>query len=188
MDDQDNFEEELDAIEERDHSVLIAHLGGNLGNLFIESGYDALEDIDGASDAQLRSIAGVGPATLSVVREAVARYMLEGVSEEPATVPSEVKPVSTDAETAEGAQIAEVPSADEAPVADAAPAGATAVRSLFPSTVRLTAPSGSVYLWERAGTQVNVAAADLEFVMGKNRNTGRACCGGSGGRRYFELA
>jgi hypothetical protein len=179
---------EEDEIEQGDYMELKRVLGSSYADLLFENGYASVEDADAAPDSQLLAIRGIGEATLGEIRELIAQYMLEGVSVEDATPLTEVKPSTTDAEAAEG-EIADAPSAVEASVAeDAAPVGATAVRSLFPSALKLAAPSGLVYEWPKAGSQVNVAADDLAFVMGKNRSTGRACCGGSGGRHYFELA
>lgn len=188
-------DELFEATDAQEEAEVYTVFGNSLGGLLIENGYPSLNDVYEASDEELLQISGIGQSTLRSIRDHLAAHGFEGGSAESATTPAEVKPDATDAEAAEG-EIAEPPSAEEAPVAaesastasDVAPEGAAAVRSLFPSTLRVTAPSGQVYLWERSGVQVNVAAQDLEFVMGKNRNTGRACCGGSSGHRYFELA
>jgi hypothetical protein len=177
----------MDELEEKEEAKVREVLGEQLGNLLIEHGYGSLDAIREASDDELEDIPGIGTFTL---RERIRKPLAEvelGVSEEFATTPSEVKPESTDAEAAEE-EDAETASAEEAR-AEMAPEGpTTAVRSLWPQVIGLTAPSGASYQWPNAGAQVNVAAEDVEFVMGKNRNAGRACCGGSSGHQYFELA
>lgn len=159
-------------------------LGDRIGNLLIEYGYVSLADIREADDSELLDIVGIGESTLASIREKTA---IPGVSDQPATTESEVKPVSIEAEPVES-EIAEPDSAEEALVIEVPPIGGeTAIRSLWPGSLKVTAPSGAVYQWVKAGTQVNVAMEDVEFVMGKNRTTGRACCGSSGERIYFEL-
>ena len=182
--------------EELDERLIYSMFGQATGDLLIGEGYETLELIENAPDEELLAINGIGQATLNVIRDRIpAREFLNenaGVSEESATTPSEVKPDSMEAETAE-AEHAEPAEAVEAPDAvgtlsenldggDLVP-----IRSLWPSRIVVTAPSGTRYEWERGGSQVNVEAADVEFVMSKNRNAGRACCGSSGERIYFEI-
>lgn len=162
--------------------------GDRIGTLLIEYGYDSLAEIREADDSELLDIVGIGESTLASIREKTA---LPGVSDQPATTESEVKPVEIEAEPAEGA-IAETPLAEDASVDVAPPpiGGGITIRSLWPGRLKVTAPSGNVYEWFNAGSagaRVNVAMEDVLFVMGKNRTTGRACCGGSGERIYFEL-
>ena len=184
-DEEDDVMDELDEMHE---AALREVLGDQLGDMLIKNGYGSLDAIKFASDEELEDIPGIGTFTL---REKIRKPMKlaedePGVSEELATAPPEVKPDSTDAEAAEE-ENAETPSAEEAS-AEMAPQGAAAVRSVFPTDMKLTGPSGAEYRWPKPGMQVVVAAEDMEFVMGKNRNAGRACCGGSSGHQYFELA
>lgn len=168
---------------QNEHDVTDA-TGDRVGTLLIEYGYDSLAKIREADDSELLDIAGIGESTLVSIRGKTA---LPGVSDRPATTESEVKPDRHEAEPAEDA-IAETFSAEDASV-DAPPpiGGGITIRSLWPARLKVTAPSGNVYEWGDAGSQVNVAMDDVEFVMGKNRNAGRACCGDSGDRIYFEL-
>jgi hypothetical protein len=184
--DEDEFADAQDEMEERDEAEVYSVFGTIMGGRLIENGFMSLEEINDASDKDLTKISGIGKGTVKTIRKALAERGFGGVSEPEATPESEVKPDSEIAEAAEE-EIAELSSAEEAP-AVMAPVGAAVIRSLFPAHLRLTAPSGAVYEWVRSGVQVNVAAEDVEFVMGRNRNVGRACCGSSGERLYFELA
>lgn len=158
--------------------------GDRIGTLLIEYGYDSLAEIREADDSELLDIIGIGESTLASIREKTA---LPGVSDQPATTESEVKPADIEAEPAEGA-IAESLSAEDASVDVPPPiGGGMTIRSLWPARIKVTAPSGNVYEWFNAGAQVNVAMEDVQSVMEKNRTTGRACCGDSGERIYFEL-
>lgn len=185
----DEEDDVMDELEEREEAKVREVLGDQLGDLLIEYGYRSLDAIKNATDEELEEISGIGTFTLrEKIRKPMELVEVEpGVSEEFATTPDEVKPDSTDAEAAEE-ENAETPSAEEAPVAEMAPEGAAAVRSVFPTDMKLTGPSGAEYRWPKPGMQVVVAAEDMEFVMGKNRNAGRACCGGTRGHQYFELA
>lgn len=82
--------------------------------------------------------------------------------------------------------------ADSLPVAEASPpalpdAGAR-IASLWPGILEVRCPSGTRYRWDAAGQVRQVAAEDVAYVFGRNRSTGRACCGGSTGRTYFATA
>jgi len=174
--------------EERQEEEVIKAFGLSTADLLIDNGFGSLDAISDATDVDLRAVSGIGEGTLRTIREFLAERENEGVSEESATTPAEVKPVSEKPEAAEE-KIAESSSAGKVAKADVPPGGGTAVRSLWPSPVALTAEgSGRRYVWEEPGAQVNVAADDLEFVMGFNSNAGRACCGGTHGHIYFELA
>ena len=181
----DDFFDELDFQEEVDVDQLIQHFGDRVASLLIEYGFGSLDAVRDATDEQLLAISGIGGSTLVQIRETLA--VLDenaGVVERPATTDSTVKPDSMEAEAVE-VGIADLASTDEALPAGS---GIVVVRSLWPSRLRITAPSGLSYEWSGGGDQVNVLATDIEFVMGKNRNEGRACCGSSGERIYFELA
>ena len=164
-----------------ENSVL-EELGEKIGNTLIEYGYGSLESIAAADDSELLDIVGIGKTALRKIRAKVPAF--SGVSDQPATVDSEVKPVSVEAEAAE-AEIAVFPSVVEAS-ADL-PTGVITIRSLWPARMRIQGPSGSIYEWELSGVQVNVKREDAEFVMSRNRNVGRACCGSSAERLYFEI-
>lgn len=47
-------------------------------------------------------------------------------------------------------------------------------------------PSGREYVFNGAGSVVNVDTIDLEWFLSKRQNKG--CCGGGGGLPIFELA
>ena len=164
-------------------------LGEHIGNILIEHGYGSLESIKFADDAEILDIHGIGTSTLGIIRESVRSALNVGVSDRSATTDSEVKPSNEEADPAEG-EIAEPSSAVDAAVVGFADSqfGNVAIRSLWPARIRVTAPSGLEYIWPSAGSLVVVLAADIDFVLGKNRNVGRACCGGSSERIYFELA
>lgn len=178
-------EYETDAMEHEENLVL-DKLGNKIGNLLIESGYGSIDEIAAADDSELLDINGIGTTALEKIRAKVPA--LSGVSDQPATVESEVKPVSKEAEAADGKVADLSPSAVEASTADLPLGEEIAIRSLWPARTRVKAPSGSNYEWLRSGLQVNVRREDVEFVMGLNRNVGRACCGSSGERLYFEIA
>lgn len=186
MSENDNeIDEYLEDVEITNEKGVTDLLGDHLGNLLIEYGYTSIAEIREADDSELLDISGVGKGMLAFIRENTTE--VPGVLDQPATTESEVKPVDTEAEPAES-EIAEPDSAEEALVDVAPPiGGAMPIRSLWPGRLKVTAPSGTVYEWDVAGTQVNVAMEDVGFVMEKNRNAGRACCGGSGERIYFEL-
>ena len=181
MNDQRSEQEEYEegALEIEENNVL-DKLGEKIGNLLIEYGYGSIDEIAAADDSELLDINGIGNSALKKIRATVPA--LSGVSDQPATVESEVKPVSKEAEAADGKVADLSPSAVEASPAD------LPIRSLWPARTRVKAPSGSIYEWLRSGLQVNVRREDVEFVMGLNRNVGRACCGSSGERLYFEIA
>lgn len=178
----EEYNEELRVWEETDQDDVIERFGERVGNLLIEYGFGSLELVQEATDEQLLAISGIGTSTLVQIRALFDETA--GVSERSATTDSEVKPDSMEAEAVE-VGIADLASTGEAPLAGS---GTIAVRSLWPAHIKLTAPSGLEYEWKSAGAQVNVLATDIEFVMGRNRNEGRACCGSSGERIYFELA
>lgn len=179
---QEEYKEEAMEVEE---NLVLDKLGDKTGNLLIEYGYTSLASIAAADDSELLGINGIGKTALKKIRAKVPAF--SGVSDKPATVKSEVKPVSTEAEAAV-VDLAEFPSAVEASTADLPLGEEIAIRSLWPARTRVKTPSGSIYEWLRSGLQVNVRREDLEFVMSLNRNVGRACCGSSGGRLYFEIA
>jgi len=168
---------------------VIEMLGDKTGNLLIEYGFDSVSIIADAEDDELLGISGIGKSTLKDIRECLKD---EGVSEdESATTLSEVKPYDEEAEPA-GEVSAETTPAVEAVVDEVkvSPSGkgSISVRSLFPSRMKLEAPSGRVYEWGASGAEVNVDAEDVGFVFSKNHNDRRACCGGAGERQYFEEA
>lgn len=68
-----------------------------------------------------------------------------------------------------------------------AESGNVLVRGLWPGTVKIVGPSGNQYVFE-AGQVQEVAPEDVEHLMSKNHNAGRACCGGESERYFFELA
>lgn len=182
--------DEMDEIEERDEDKVLARFGNHVGSLLIEHGYGSLEEVRKAKDRDLRKITGIGGGTLSMIRirqeESYVPDEDVGVSDDTATVDSEVKP-STEAEAVEGSY-ADAPSTAEATPTPVSPTGVVAIRSLWPAAVKLIGPSGSEYFWPRAGAEVNVIAEDVEFVLSRNRKKGRACCGGDTERIKFELA
>ena len=183
-----NSSEEEEALDEQKEAKVIKAFGLNTADLLIENGFGSLDAVYDASDEELLAVSGIGEGTLQTMREFLAKREKEGVSEETATTPSEVKPVSKKAKAAEE-ESAESSSAGKVSKADVPPGGGTAVRSLFPSALSFgETPSGKTYVWEGPGSQVNVAAEDLESVMERNGNAGRACCGGTHGHTYFELA
>ena len=167
---------------EYDELNVVEWFGERVGTLLVEYGFASLDAIRDASDEALLGISGVGASTLVMIRKVLDE--LAGVTDRSATTESVVKPDSMEAEAAE-AEIADIASADEA---DPAGSGVIAIRSLWPSRLSVTAPSGLTYEWSWGGDQVNVLATDVEFVMEKNRTTGRACCGSAGERIYFEMA
>lgn len=176
-------EDEMEDLRIMEEDRVLEMFGEWIGTLLIEDGYDSIEAVTAAADAELLDITGIGKTTLRKIREQVP--VISGVSDQPATVASEVKPVSTEAEAAE--EIAETSSADEASTADLPSGDLIAIRSLWPARMRISGPSGMVYEFNGAGAQVNVKREDAEFVMSKNRNVGRACCGSSGERLYYEI-
>lgn len=50
----------------------------------------------------------------------------------------------------------------------------------------INTPSGREYVFNGAGSVVNVDTIDLEWFLSKRQNKG--CCGGGGGQAVFELA
>lgn len=50
----------------------------------------------------------------------------------------------------------------------------------------INTPSGREYVFNGAGSVVNVDTIDLEWFLDKRQNKG--CCGGGGGMPVFELA
>jgi hypothetical protein len=107
----------------------------------------------------------------------VSEIEAAGVSEEVSTASKEVKPdVST--ESAPSGALAEAPEGGD-------PENGTWIRSVWPGTLKIEGPSGRTYVWSSAGARLFVEDDDVEAIMGKNRNTGRACCGGSPGKTYF---
>jgi hypothetical protein len=175
------FDMDLEYSGENNFYDVIDAFGHRVGNLLIENGFDNLDLVRDATDDALLAISGIGTSTLVQIRAVLDEA---GVTERPATADSVVKPDSMEAEAVE-VGIADLASTDEA---DLAGSGVVVIRSLWPSVLRLTAPSGLTYQWNGGGDQVNVLATDIEFVMGKNRNVGRACCGASSERIYFEMA
>jgi hypothetical protein len=179
--------------------------GERVGEILIEAGFGELQEIRDSDDDDLLEIDGIGVSTAAMIRqkladrekeeEAVETFEMEieveedlpGVLETEATSDPEVKPVEVEAEAAEEV-IAEESSAEEA-VAEYAPAMGpnVAIQSLWPARMKVVAPSGSEYFWPKAGSVTHVMASDVEFVMSKNRNVGRACCGASAERIYFQI-
>jgi hypothetical protein len=181
-----NYDELYDPNEE----LVLARFGAHVGTLLIDNGYGSLAAVRRARDRDLRKITGIGDSTLDMIRaRQVESYVPDedvGVSEDTATVESEVKP-STEAEAVEGGH-ADAPPTAEATAAPVDWTGVVAVRSLWPAAVKLVGPSGHEYFWPRAGAVINVTAEDVEFVLSRNRKKGRACCGGDTERIKFELA
>lgn len=179
-------------------------LGDRIGELLIEAGFIDLDAIHDADDDDLMKIEGIGTASAALIRQKMADkeqenaieveeleyetgMVLSGVSEPEATSAPEVKPVEIETETAEGS-IAEDSSAVEV-VAEEAPAMGpnVAIQNLWPTRLKIVAPSGTEYMWLRAGDVQHVMAGDVEFVMSKNRNVGRACCGANAEKLYFKI-
>ena len=194
MSENDNeLDEHLEDTAMMEENKIVDLLGIHLGNLLIKHGYVSTVEILEADDSEILDILGVGQSSLDLIRTKIGGVFrsedseVPGVSDQPATTESEVKPVSIEADPAES-EIAEPDSAEDASVYATPPiGGVTTIRSLWPGRLKVTVPSGTVYQWEDSGSQVNVAMEDVKFVMEKNRNAGRACCGGSGKRIYFEL-
>lgn len=64
-----------------------------------------------------------------------------------------------------------------------------AIQSIFGGMIVAgPAPSGATYAWSEAGSVVQVAADDVDWVMAKNGNRADQCCGSSGPPVYFRLA
>ncbi|MCK5547451.1 MAG: hypothetical protein KAI64_00440 [Thermoplasmata archaeon] len=181
MTDED-YQEVIEEQVEYDELNVIEWFGERVGTLLVENGFANLDTVREASDDALLAISGIGASTLFMIHKVLNEEA--GVTDRHATTDSVVKPDSVEAEAVE-AEIADIASTDEA---DIAGSGTIAIRSLWPSPIRVQAPSGLAYLWSGGGDQVNVLATDIEFVLGKNRNVGRACCGDSSERIYFELA
>ena len=60
------------------------------------------------------------------------------------------------------------------------------IRSLVDAVVKVTGTvTGNVYVFPRAGSEVEVDIRDKDEILNKKR--GRACCGGSSGKSLFEL-
>ena len=65
----------------------------------------------------------------------------------------------------------------------------TAIASVWAGRVNANGcPSGASYAWDAPGEVVQVAAEDVDAVMGKNRSGTRECCGAGTERIYFVLA
>lgn len=65
--------------------------------------------------------------------------------------------------------------------------GEVMVTCLRPSRVIVkNAPSGTLYVWPKAGSTIAVKVEDIPFLAEKNHKA-RACCGSSGERRYFDI-
>lgn len=58
------------------------------------------------------------------------------------------------------------------------------IRSLYPAKMKITAPSGKVYIFEDAGSEVKVAEEDVAFLLEKRQPSG--CCSGNSPMSYFE--
>ena len=178
-------EEYLEDLEVHEEHRVREAFGDKTADLLIEYGYPSFAAIEAADDSELLDIRGIGKSALKKIRALVPASL--GVSAQPATVEDEVKPISTEAEPAE-VEIAEIPSAAEVSPAELPPGEIVPIRSLWPARLKIQGPSGTVYEFPHSGAQVNVMREDAEFVMSKNRNVGRACCGSSGERLYFEIA
>ena len=64
------------------------------------------------------------------------------------------------------------------------------IRSKLPATITSRGgelPSGKVYVWEGAGSEVEVDRRDVDVLLSKRRG-GSGCCGGDGSYSLFELA
>lgn len=95
-----------------------------------------------------------------------------------------VKPGDIPEDGAAGHAESEVPSSGV--VADVA-SGPLPIQSLWPAHLRVTGNvTGRIYDWPSAGAVTAVERDDVPGVLGKNQSGQRACCGGSGERRYFE--
>ncbi len=65
----------------------------------------------------------------------------------------------------------------------------TAIASVWSGRVTANGcPSGASYVWDITGAVVQVAAEDVDVVMGKNRSGTRECCGAGTERIYFVFA
>lgn len=183
---------------------IVELFGDRIGELLIEAGFGDLQEIRDSDDDDLLEIEGIGTASAGLIRQKLADreqedaiggeeleyetgMVLPGVSEPEATPDPEVKPVEIEAEPAEES-IAEDDSAVEA-VAEEAPAVGPniAIQNLWPVRMKVVAPSGIEYFWSKAGDVQHVMAGDVEFVMSKNRNVGRACCGANAEKLYFKI-
>ena len=76
-----------------------------------------------------------------------------------------------------------------AKVAVAEASKTTAIVSVWSGRVTANdCPSGASYAWDAPGSVVQVAAEDVDVVMGKNRSGTRECCGSGTERIYFVFA
>ena len=107
----------------------------------------------------------------------------ESVAGEDATPPEAVKR-STRGKKSKKSKAAPVAKETAAPASKT-----TAIASVWPGRVTAKGcPSGASYVWIETGSVVQVAAEDVDTVMGKNRSGTRECCGASTEVIYFVLA
>lgn len=107
-----------------------------------------------------------------------------GVPARLATVERGVKPGDTPEDGAAGHAESETPSSE---VIVSVASGPLAIRSLWPGHLRVTGEvTGRIYDWPSAGSVTAVERDDVPGVLSRNHSGRRACCGGTGERRYFE--
>jgi hypothetical protein len=107
-----------------------------------------------------------------------------GVPAGPATALRGVKPGDIPEEGAVGHAEPKAPSSGVVADVASTPLG---IRSLWPGHLRVTGEvTGRIYDWPSAGSITAVERDDVPGVLARNHSGRRACCGGSGERRYFE--
>lgn len=62
-----------------------------------------------------------------------------------------------------------------------------AVRYMAAGARVIQGKSGETYRWSEPGAVLQVAAEDVEALMGLNRSGARACCGADTERTYFDI-
>ncbi len=62
-----------------------------------------------------------------------------------------------------------------------------AIQSVYSGTVIADIPNGTSYRWGSPGDVLQVAESDVDYVMGKNGDGTRECCGSSSLPIYFVL-
>ena len=70
---------------------------------------------------------------------------------------------------------------------EAAAPKTVAVRYLAAGAKVVQGKSGETYRWSEAGAVQQVAAEDVDALMGLNRSGTRACCGAGSERIYFDI-
>ena len=62
-----------------------------------------------------------------------------------------------------------------------------AIQCIYPGTVMAECPGGERYRWEAPGVVLQVAKSDVDYVMSKNGDGTRECCGSSSTPVYFVI-